>query len=203
MYKLAITGGIGAGKTTTSEYLSKKNNSIYLFNADRESKRLLKNSLFLQNKIINAFGENVTYKNKLDIKKLAEVAFSNKIDQEILNGIMWAEVFILINQKIEDCKKNKKSLFVLDAAMIFEAKLTYLFDSVLVITANKKDRIKRAERRHNIPLEQIKNRMSLQLSETKKISLANHVIRNNGNLDSLYKKIDQFYNNLKIRWLFN
>ena len=199
MYKLAITGGIGAGKTTTSEYLSKKNNSIYLFNADRESKRLLKNSLFLQNKIINAFGENVTYKNKLDIKKLAEVAFSNKIDQEILNGIMWAEVFILINQKIEDCKKNKKSLFVLDAAMIFEAKLTYLFDSVLVITANKKDRIKRAERRHNIPLEQIKNRMSLQLSETKKISLANHVIRNNGNLDSLYKKIDQFYNNLKIR----
>ncbi|MAV63973.1 MAG: dephospho-CoA kinase [Candidatus Marinimicrobia bacterium] len=196
MYKLAITGGIGAGKTTASEYLNSKSDSIYLFNADKESKKLLKRSLLLQNKIITAFGSNVTYKNKLDIKKLAEVAFSSKIDQEILNGIMWAEVFILINKKIDKCKKDKKSLFILDAAMIFEAKLTYLFDYTLVITATKKTRLDRAIKRHNIPLEQIKNRMSLQLSDKKKVELSDYSIINNDSIESLFIKIDNFYNKI-------
>ena len=122
----------------------------------------------MQHKIINIFGSKVTNNNKLNIKKLAEVAFSNKVDQNILNGIMWAEVFILINNKIEECEKNKISLFIVDAAMIFEAKLNNFFDTTLLVTADKKIRLKRAEKRHNISLEQIKNRMSLQLSESKK-----------------------------------
>ena len=56
MYKLAITGGIGSGKTTVSEFIAKNYKSVYVFNADKESKKHLKKSLLLQNKIINAFG---------------------------------------------------------------------------------------------------------------------------------------------------
>tara|TARA_B100000902_G_C27241611_1_gene880297 strand:+ start:834 stop:1433 length:600 start_codon:yes stop_codon:yes gene_type:complete len=194
MYKLAITGGIGSGKTTVCEFISKNYKSVYVFNADKESKGHLKKSLSLQHKIINAFGLSVTNSNKLDIKKLAEVVFSNKIDQEILNGIMWSEVFMLITNKMEECKKNKISLFIVDAAMIFEAKLSNFFDSTLLVTANKKIRLERAEKRHNIPLEQIKNRMSLQLSEKKKEELADHIIKNNGTLELLHKNIDNFYN---------
>ena len=196
MYKLAITGGIGSGKTTVSEFIAKNYKSVYVFNADKESKKHLKKSLSLQHKIINAFGLSVTNNNKLDIKKLAEVAFSNKIDQEILNGIMWSEVFILITNKIEECKKEKISLFIVDAAMIFEAKLSNFFDSTLLVTANKKIRLERAEKRHNIPLEQIKNRMSLQFSETKKEKLADYIIRNNGNINLLNKNIEKFYEKL-------
>ena len=193
MYKLAITGGIGSGKTTVSNFINENYDSVYLFNADRESKSHLKKSLSLQHKIINVFGPTVTINNKLNIKKLAEVAFSNTVDQNILNGIMWAEVFILINNKIEECEKNKISLFIVDAAMIFEAKLNNFFDSTLLVTANKEIRLKRAEKRHNISLEQIKNRMSLQLSEKEKEKLADYIIKNNGNLDKLHNNISQFY----------
>ena len=199
MYKLAITGGIGSGKTTVCEFISKNYKSVYVFNADKESKGHLKKSLSLQHKIINSFGLSVTNNNKLDIKKLAEVAFSNKIDQEILNGIMWSEVFMLITNKMEECEKNKISLFIVDAAMIFEAKLSNFFDSTLLVTANKKIRLERAEKRHNIPLEQIKNRMSLQLSEKKKEELADHIIKNNGTLELLHKNIDNFYNQVLSR----
>ncbi len=193
MYKLAITGGIGSGKTTVSNFISDNYDSVYLFNADKESKSHLKKSLSIQHKIINVFGSAVTSNNKLDIKKLAEVAFSNKVDQNILNGIMWAEVFILINNKIEECEKNKVSLFIVDAAMIFEAKLDNFFDSTLLVTADKNTRLKRAEKRHNISLEQIKNRMSLQLSEKEKEKLANFIIKNNDDLDSLYDNVKKFY----------
>ena len=198
MYKLAITGGIGSGKTTVSNFIYQNYKSVYLFNADKESKGHLKKSLSLQHKIINIFGPEVTSNNKLNIKKLAEVAFSNKVDQNILNGIMWAEVFILINNKIEECEKNKISLFIVDAAMIFEAKLDNFFDTTLLVTADKKIRLKRAEKRHNISLEQIKNRMSLQLSESKKEKLADHIIKNNTDLDTLHKNIKKFYKKINL-----
>ncbi len=193
MYKLGITGGIGSGKTTVSNYIEQTYDSVYLFNADKESKSHLKKSLSLQHRIINVFGSAVTVNNKLEISKLAEVAFSDKINQNILNGIMWAEVFILINNKIEECQKSKIKLFIVDAAMIFEAKLENLFDSTLLITSKKEVRLKRAEKRRNISLEQIKKRMSLQLSEGEKQKIATHIIKNNNDIDSLYASVDKFY----------
>tara|TARA_Y100001968_G_C19294514_1_gene685943 strand:- start:38 stop:637 length:600 start_codon:yes stop_codon:yes gene_type:complete len=198
VYKLGITGGIGSGKTSASEFLYENFKSVYLFNADKESKGHLKRSLSLQHRLINKFGTDVTVNNKLNIQKLAEVAFSNKINQEILNGIMWSEVFILINNKIEECKKNKISLFIVDAAMIFEAKLEHMFESTLLITADKEIRLKRAIKRHNISLEQIKSRMSLQLSEAKKKKLANHTINNNTTIEKLHNNLKKFYTRLEL-----
>ena len=198
MYKLGITGGIGSGKTSASEFLLNSLKSVYVFNADKESKNHLKNSLSLQHRLINKFGSDITDNNKLNIQKLADVAFSNKINQEILNGIMWSEVFILINNKILDCKKNDISLFVLDAAMIFEAKLEHMFDSTLLITANKDTRLKRAVKRHNISLEQIKSRMSLQLSESKKKDKVDYIINNNGTIKQLENRLKKFYSELNL-----
>ena len=198
MYKLGITGGIGSGKTSASDFLLKSLKSVYVFNADKESKNHLKNSLSLQHRLINKFGSDITDNNKLNIQKLADVAFSNKINQEILNGIMWSEVFILINNKILDCKKNDISLFVLDAAMIFEAKLEHMFDSTLLITADKDTRLKRAVKRHNISLEQIKSRMSLQLSENKKKNKADYIINNNGTIKQLENRLKKFYSALNL-----
>ena len=198
MYKLGITGGIGSGKTSASDFLLKSLKSVYVFNADKESKNHLKNSLSLQHRLINKFGSDITDNNKLNIQKLADVAFSNKINQEILNGIMWSEIFILINNKILDCKKNNISIFILDAAMIFEAKLEHMFDSTLLITADKDTRLKRAVTRHNISLEQIKSRMSLQLSESKKKTLADYIINNNGTIKQLENKLKKFYSELNL-----
>ena len=198
MYKLGITGGIGSGKTSASDFLLKSLKSVYVFNADKESKNHLKNSISLQHRLINKFGSDITDNNKLNIQKLADVAFSNKINQEILNGIMWSEVFILINNKILDCKKNDISLFVLDAAMIFEAKLEHMFDSTLLITADKDTRLKRAVKRHNISLEQIKSRMSLQLSESKKKDKADYIINNNGTIKKLENRLKKFYSELNL-----
>ena len=198
MYKLGITGGIGSGKTSASEFLLKNFKSVYVFNADKESKKHLKNSLSIQHRLINTFGLDITVNNKLNIQKLAEVAFSNKINQEILNGLMWSEVFILINNKIEECKNRNISLFIVDAAMIFEAKLEHMFDSTLLITADKEVRLKRAIKRHNISLEQIKSRMSLQLSEAKKKKLADYTINNNSILQKLQNNLKKFYNELEI-----
>ena len=82
--------------------------------------------------------------------------------------------------------------------MIFEAKLEHMFDSTLLITADKEIRLKRAIKRHNISLEQIKSRMSLQLSEAKKKKLADYTINNNSIVDKLQDNLKKFYEELEL-----
>ena len=100
MFKLGITGGIGAGKTTASTFFKKIGAKV--FNADKEAKKHLKYTKSLQHKIIDAFGESVIENNQLSLKKLAEISFSNKIEQNILNGLMWPEIFVLIENQIKE-----------------------------------------------------------------------------------------------------
>ena len=190
MYKLGITGGIGSGKSTASNFL--KENGAVVFNADQEAKKHLKHTKILQNRIIDAFGQRVVDRNKLSIKKLAEVAFKNQLDQKILNGLMWPEVFMLVEKSMSESHTNEVKLFVVDAAMIFEANFEHMFDSTLLILTRKNIRLERALKRKNLHLEQIQNRMSLQMPETEKKRKADYIINNDGTEQNFNKKMEEF-----------
>jgi len=196
MYKLGITGGIGSGKTTVSSLLEEK--GAFVFNADKEAKARLQNSISLQHKLINLFGNAVIEKGHLVLSKLAQVAFSSKLNQDLLNGIMWPEVMILIDQAISLADNNNTKLFIVDAALIFEANLQILLDSVLLISASEEKRMGRAIRRKNLPSSQIQQRMMLQLSEDEKIKLSDYVIYNESTIEDLKTQVEKFYNRLKI-----
>ena len=196
MYKLGITGGIGSGKSSASDFFSKM--GAIVFNADKEAKKHLKNTKILQNKIIDAFGQDVVENNKLSIKKLAGVAFSSQFEQNILNGLMWPEVFILVDKAMQEAEAQKIKLFVVDAAMIFEANFKHMFDTILLISTRKNIRLTRALKRKNLYLEQIQNRMSLQMPETKKREKADYIIENNASKESFNKKLNDFYESLPV-----
>ena len=198
MIKLAITGGISSGKSTAAKYF--ENKGAYVFNADKESKKHLKSSLTLQKKIADIFGNEILINNKINFKALADVAFSNNINNNILNGLMWPEIFLIINNTYEKIKNNgKHKIFIVDAALIFEANYVSFFDYTLLITASKNKRLKRAVERKNISLENIQNRILFQMPENKKKELANHTIINNYSIENLYKKLDNFYNNYLLK----
>ena len=127
---------------------------------------------------------------------LAEIAFSNTTNHKILNGIMWPEISLLISQAYEEAKEKKHKLFIVDAALIFEANITSFFDKVILISTTKPNRIKRAVNRKNLSLEDIQNRISLQMLDKEKKKMADIVINNNGNINNLYKKLDDLYRDL-------
>ena len=195
MLKISITGGISSGKTTVTEYLN-RNKNVFIFNADKESKRYLKSSISIQKKLIHIFSDKIIKNKKIDFNLLAKEAFSNSTNHKILNGILWPEVYILINNAFEYAKKNNYKLFIVDAALIFEANFSSFFDKNILLITNKDKRIKRAIKRSNIPLESIQNRMRLQMSDNKKKKLSDIIIHNNDDIKSLYKKIDKLYEKL-------
>ena len=195
MYKLGVTGGIGSGKTIAAKYIKSKFNAI-LFNADEEAKKHLQCSTPLQNKVINTFGAAVTSESgKLDFGKLAAEAFNSKENQQLLNGLIWPEVRLLVENRMS-AMENSIDLFIVDAPLIIEAKMTAVYDLVLLITASEDIRFMRALARGTLSMEQIEARAKLQFHDEQKRKAADHIIDNNGSLEELHQSLDQFINGL-------
>ena len=189
MIKIGVTGNIGSGKTTLVKLYDRS--KTFIFNADKEAKKHLKKHSVLQKKIINIFGNQIVTGTYLDFKKLAEVAFQNKKNQQILNGIIWPEISLLIEYALREAKNENINYFVVDAALLFEANFNHFFDYIILVTAEKKIRLNRALKRNTLDLSQIKKRMSLQMSDEEKIKSSNFVVYNNGNKEELKKEFQK------------
>ena len=196
MYKLGITGGIGSGKTTAANFFRKM--GAIVFDADVEAKNHLQNTISLQHQIISAFGNKVTTNNKLDLKKLAEAAFATTIDQKILNGLIWPEIYLIKEKALSKAVNLDKKLFVVDAALLLEADSLDFYDKTLLITAEKPIRLHRATLRKNISVQQIKKRMALQMAESEKRKLVDFTIENDNSIGELIKNLEKFYKSLKL-----
>ena len=190
---IGITGAIGSGKSTAANFLKKKVNAYY-FDADLEAKNHLISSAKTQEKIIAAFGREKIMKNdSFNLQLLASVAFKNKINQKLLNQIIWPEVYLLIKSTIIYAKKNNFKNFIVDAALLIEANFNHLFNYIILITAPEKIRIERALKRNNLSLNQIKKRNMLQWPDEIKEKYANYVIENNKSISDLQKKLTKIF----------
>ena len=196
MYKLGITGGIGSGKSTASEFFKKK--GAFIFNADSEAKNLYTNNSNLSQSIVATFGSQVTTKKQLDLKRLSVLVFSSKSLQDKLNKIVWPEVSSVMIDAAEKAQNEGVTLFIVDAALLIEAGFNDFFNSILLITADKSMRLNRILLRKNIPENQIEKRMALQMPESEKQKQAQTTIKNNGNMQELHTQLELFWKKLNI-----
>ena len=196
MYKLGITGGIGAGKSTASEFFEKK--GAFIFDADSEAKNLLANNSNLSQRIRATFGSQVTTKKQLDLKRLSALVFSSHSLQNKLNNIVWPEVLGVMIDTAEKAENDGVTLFIVDAALLIEAGFNDFFNSILLITADKSMRLNRILLRKNIPENQIEKRMALQMPESEKQKQAQTTIKNNGNMQELHTQLELFWKKLNI-----
>jgi dephospho-CoA kinase len=191
VYKLGITGGIGSGKSTASEFFKKK--GAFIFDADSEAKNLFINNTKLTQHVIATFGSQVTTNNQLNLKRLSELVFSSKSLQNSLNEIIWPEVSQLMTVAAKKAENEGVKLFIVDAALLLEARFIEFFNSILLITADKPIRIERILNRKNIPKDQIEKRMALQMPESEKKNLVDTTIENNGTLSKLHEKLEEYW----------
>ncbi|MFQ6677871.1 MAG: dephospho-CoA kinase [Fidelibacterota bacterium] len=193
MLKIGLTGGIGCGKSTASEYF--KELGAYIFNADTEAKKLLTNNPTVQSELIAEFGSDIIGPDNTIVKeKLARIAFQDEDHQSRLNSVVHPYLYNLIDnsfQKIE--KKKNHSLFVVDGAMIYESGYDQHLDYIIVITALLKNRMERSISRGTLTRDQILQRMDLQWSEKIKTGLADFVIHNDSSEEYLKKEITDIF----------
>lgn len=187
--KIAVTGGIGSGKSTVSSIFEDREYTV--FKADDIAKKILVNDKDVRNKIVKAFGEGA-YNNKgVNTKYLAEKVFSKKENVKKINSIVHPATIEKIKRLMKEELKSAQIVFV-EAALIFEAGMENLFDYILYVSADENTRIKRVTERDGVSEEDVKARMDNQLPEAHKKGHSDFVVENNGSKEQLIQKTHFF-----------
>ena len=171
--RVALTGGIGTGKT----YVSKQflDMGIPFFYADDEAKKLYDSEIVLTFFKKN-YGDSFFTNQKLDFAKLAAYVFKNPENRKTI------ETFIhpLVMQQFENWAVQQNSnIVMLESAIIFEAELEQFFDKIIVVDAPVEVRIKRIKDRNpHLSEPEILQRINLQMPQEEKCKRGDLVIWN-------------------------
>lgn len=191
MITIGLTGCIGSGKSTVTEFLESKNYKI--IDADRISHEVTEKGSVTLKKLALAFGDDIiTADGSLDRKKLAGIVFSDAEKKEILESIVTAEVINVCNRKCEEYKNagTEKIIFV-DAPLLFECGMNKDMDYVWVVTADMDVRVERVMKRDCADREDVIARIRNQMSDEEKIAGADDVIDNSKDLEALYSQVEE------------
>lgn len=192
--KIAVTGGIGSGKTTVCNLI--KEFGYPVFSCDEVYAELL-NGNELAKKIAGEFGEGILTDGKIDRSKLSEYVFNDKLKLEKLNEITHRKIFEEMFSRAEDCK----GLVFFEVPLLFEGNYQNLFDGVVVVLRAEEDRISSIVKRDNLTVEQIKTRIKNQHNYDNCEFAQYYVIHNRGQIDDLRGIISKIL--LKIAKDFN
>jgi dephospho-CoA kinase len=180
---LAISGGIGTGKSYISKILRKKDIPVY--DSDMKAKSLMQKNP-IKKELLKEFGEE-TYKNdNLNTNFLSNIVFNNKEKLNILNKIVHKEVLKDFNKwKL----KQNKEIVGFETAILDKLENINVFDYILVVDTPKELRIERIKKRDNISEEEIIKRFENQ-NHKKLLDMSDFIINNNNeNLEKQIKDI--------------
>ncbi|MBI9067401.1 MAG: dephospho-CoA kinase [Salinivirgaceae bacterium] len=193
MQIVGLTGNIGSGKTFVANLFANKNIAIY--NSDEKAKFLMNNNFELKQKIIEKFGSDSYQNNSLNKKYIADQIFNNKVLLEWMNQLIHPAVKTDFESWVNT--NNDFPYVIKEAAILIESKAYLDCDSIILVTAPEKIRIKRVMSRDNLTEDQVSQRILNQMTEIEKEKYADFIIKNDGTLvvkdqvDSIHEKLIQ------------
>lgn len=194
MISIAITGGIGSGKSYVSALLEAR--GIPVYNADNESKRLTATDEGIRAGLVALLGEEVYREGSLNKPLLASYLFAGPENARRVNAVIHPRVKADFRRWLEehqDCE-----VVGLESAILFEAGFEDTVDAVVMVYAPEPLRLKRAMRRDGATEEQIRRRMSAQMDDEEKRRRSHYVLLNDGS-DSLDEQLANLILQLKER----
>ena len=193
MVKVGLTGGIGSGKTTVSNFIL--DYGIPVYNSDSKGKTLMNTNLKLKNDIISIFGESVYENGILNTNLLSHIVFSDPKKIEQLNNLVHPKVAENFNQWIWE--NNNQPILVKEAAILIESRAYLNMDKIVLVVSEKSTRINRVSKRDNSDLMSIEKRINLQLKDNEKIKYADYIIENNSTLEHLKLEVLKVVNKIR------
>ncbi|MES9944174.1 MAG: dephospho-CoA kinase [Candidatus Thiodiazotropha sp.] len=190
MLVVALTGGIGSGKSAVSSHLESL--GVPVIDADLLAHKLVKPGSPALLEIQATFGDELVNANgALDRSALRKIVFDDPQQRRRLEEILHPR----IRKAMEDWIANQTAPYaVLVIPLLFEAGQTSLADRVLVVDCEESRQIERVLNRDQLSRNQIEQIMTSQVDRQTRLQGADDIIENNGSLDALIDATERLHN---------
>lgn len=188
---IGITGSIAVGKSTVTRYLL--THGYQVMDADKISKEALNVGTSCYKRVVELF-HCVSDDFTIDRKELGRIVFSDQSKKKQLEDIIHPYVIETLKEGIQKCEDE---LIFLDIPLLFEAKLEYLCDKIIVVYVDEDTQMHRLMERNHIDSHAAMHLMSQQISIEEKKNLADYIVDNRCNHEDLYRNIERVLKEIK------
>lgn len=190
MLTIALTGGIGCGKSEATKIFSSL--GVPIVDLDVISHQLTAEKQMV-NQIAAAFGqEYITASGALDRPKMRQLVFVNESARKQLNEILHPAIY---SEAIKQLQQYNDQPYVVLAIPLLEEGSIYepAIDRVLVIDCEQEKQIERVKQRSHLTEPEIKQIIEAQMPRQSRIKMADDLIENNGSIADLRHKIENIH----------
>ena len=197
---VALTGGIGAGKTTVARLLAQR--GAILIDSDVLSREVVEPGTPGLEAIVERFGPAVLAADgSLDRQALGTIIFADAQARADLNGIVHPEVRRRRAELIASAPDG--SIVISVIPLLVEGGLQDGFDGVIVVDVPIDTQVDRRKARSDLDDQQARARVNAQASRDERLEVADWVIENSGSYDQLRQQVEVVWDalNKKVRSL--
>ena len=194
MISIAVTGGIGSGKTFVSNLL--KERGIPIYNSDDEAKRLMLSDDGIRQDLVTLLGKDVYRDGVLNKPLLASYLFSDADNAARINAIIHPRVKADFQRWLSE--HQDVEIAGMECAILYEAGFQDAVDCVLMVYAPEALRIERAMKRDGATEKQIRDRIAAQMDDEEKRLRADFVVYTDGSIP-LEEQLSELIKQIKTR----
>jgi dephospho-CoA kinase len=188
MKVIALTGGIGAGKSTVAQCFSELGASVV--DADHLARIAIERGSEGFDEVVARFGEKILTNGDINRKALAEIVFSDPDAKRDLEAIIHPRVQKLFAQAVLDNEPSAHLIY--EIPLLVETAAASKFDFIVTVEADEDLRIERLLTR-GMFITDIKARLASQAPSQARIDIADAVIVNDGDEDHLLRQVENLW----------
>ena len=197
MLIVALTGGIGSGKSTVARMF--KDEGAHLIDFDYLARLVVEPDKPAWREITDYFGPKIlSYDRTLNRSALAKIIFSDDKSRKILESFTHPRIFEERDILIKAIKeKDPSSIVIIDFPLLFELGLNKKFDKVILVYVKIDIQLKRIIKRDGLEKEEVERRLDAQILIEEKRSFSDYIINNEGSLNNTRDQVRNIINELK------
>lgn len=186
---IGITGGVGMGKTTISDYLA-RTHDLPVLDADVYAREAVEPGSAVLEEIVERYGSNLLLSDgRLDRRRMGDIIFGSPAER------LWVEQRIhpYVRDRLETELQQllpSHPIVVVVIPLLFEARMTDLVTEIWVVQSQANQQKERLMQRDQLNPEQIHARINSQMPIDRKVEQADVVINNTSTLNDLFQQVD-------------
>ena len=193
MIKVALTGGIGSGKSAAGDFF--EDLGAVVVDADQLARDVIERGTDGFDELVATFGDEILTNGILDRSKLGQIVFADPGARKTLEGIIHPRVAEAFDEIIEDSPDD--AVIIYQIPILVETKGQDRFDYVITVEATLENRISRLKNR-GLKGYEIEARMKVQASDEERAAIADLVFNNDGDMDQLLRQVENVYEDVLL-----